>query len=81
MKNITIALDEATYRNARIAAARRDASVSALVKQYLITLAATEFPPREPAPELETLLNEIAQRHPAFTCRDNLPREALHDLP
>ena len=35
MKNITLALDEDTYRLARIAAARRDSSVSSLVKQYL----------------------------------------------
>jgi hypothetical protein len=79
MKNITIALDDATYRNARIAAARRDASVSALVKQYLITLATTEGTPREPTPELETLLSEIAKRHPGFSCRDNLPRDTLYD--
>lgn len=44
MKNITLALDEKTYRKARIAAARRDASFSSLVKQYLQTLAATEIP-------------------------------------
>ena len=30
MKNITLALDEETYRKARIAAARRDASLSAV---------------------------------------------------
>ncbi len=79
MKNITIALDDATYRNARIAAARRDASVSALVKQYLTTLAATEEPAHPPALELETLLEEIASRHPGFSCQDNLPREALYE--
>lgn len=79
MKNITIALDDATYRNARIAAARRDASVSALVKQYLISLATTEDTGREASLELETLLSEIAKRHPGFSCRDNLSREALYD--
>ena len=56
MKNITLSLDEETYRKARIAAARRDASVSSLVKQYLQTLAATEIPNEKPAPELDTLL-------------------------
>ena len=81
MKNITLALDENTYRMARIAAARRDASVSSLVKQYLQTLAATELAPHKPTPELETLLAEIASRHPNFTCRDNLSREALYESP
>jgi len=78
MRNITLALDEDTYRNARIAAARRDTSVSSLVKQYLQTLAATELAPQKPSDELETLLAEIASRHPGFSCRDNLSREALY---
>ncbi len=79
MKNITLALDDETYRMARIAAARRDASVSSLVKQYLQTLAATEVASEKPAPELETLLAEIASRHPNFSCQDNLSREALYE--
>ncbi|MCX6976415.1 MAG: DUF6364 family protein [Verrucomicrobia bacterium] len=79
MKNITLALDEETYRKARIAAARRDASVSSLVKQYLLTLADTEITLQKPAPELDTLLAEIASRHPGFSCRDNLSREALYE--
>lgn len=77
MKNITLALDDDTYRMARIAAARRDTSVSSLVKQYLQTLAAAEEAPEKPAHELETLLAEIASRHPNLSCRDNLSREAL----
>lgn len=79
MKNITIALDDTTYRNARVAAARRDASVSALVKRYLITLASSEEPPCEDKQELETLLHEITSRHPDFSCHDNLSRDALYD--
>jgi hypothetical protein len=79
MKNITLALDEETYRKARIAAARRDASVSSLVKQYLLTLVATEITIQKPTPELDTLLAEIASRHPGFSCCDNLPREALYE--
>ena len=79
MKNITLALDEDTYRKARIAAARREASVSSLVRQYLQTLAATEITIQKPAPELDILLAEIASRHPGFSCRDNLSREALYE--
>jgi hypothetical protein len=81
VKNITIALDDVTYRQARIAAARRDASVSALVKEYLIALASTEETARASTPELDGLLDEIARRHPGFACRDNLSREALHERP
>lgn len=39
MKNVTIALDDETHRNARIRAAELGTSLSALVKDYLTTLA------------------------------------------
>ncbi|MFO1522573.1 MAG: hypothetical protein U1F77_07230 [Kiritimatiellia bacterium] len=79
MKNITIALDDETYRKARIAAAQRDASVSALVKKYLVSLVEEGPAPRDLKQEQESLLDSLWQRHPGFTCTENLPREALHD--
>lgn len=39
MKNVTITLDDETHRKARIKAAERGTSLSALVKQYLTDLA------------------------------------------
>jgi hypothetical protein len=38
MKNITVSIDEETYRRARVAAAERDTSVSRLVREYLESL-------------------------------------------
>ena len=38
MKNVTLALDDDTYRRARITAAERNQSVSALVRGYLRSL-------------------------------------------
>ncbi len=38
MKNITVSVDEETYRRARMKAAERDTSVSALVRQFLTDL-------------------------------------------
>ena len=38
MKNITVSIDEGTYRLARIRAAELDTSVSALVRGYLMSL-------------------------------------------
>ena len=38
MKNVTIALDDETHRNARIRAAELGTSLSAMVKNYLTTL-------------------------------------------
>ena len=40
MKNITVSVDERTYRKARIRAAELDTSVSALVRDYLNALVA-----------------------------------------
>ncbi|HMP72301.1 MAG TPA: DUF6364 family protein [Kiritimatiellia bacterium] len=79
MKNITIALDDQTYRKARIVAAQRDASVSALVKKYLLSLTEESPPPRDLKQEQETLLDAIWQKHPGFTAAENQAREALHE--
>ena len=35
MKNITVSVDDETYRQARIIAAERGTSVSAMVREYL----------------------------------------------
>ena len=42
MKNITVSVPEDVYRRARVAAAERDTSVSALVAGYLQQVAAGE---------------------------------------
>jgi hypothetical protein len=76
MKNITVAVDDETYRNARIRAAELDTSVSALVKRYLVELGAgeTEFQ------RLERLEREMRKRVPrGFSAADNLTRDQLHD--
>ncbi len=75
MKNITVSLDDDTYRRARIVAAQRDTSVSALVKRYLTELTAGES-------ESERLKREeraLRERIEAFRAADRLPRDALHD--
>ncbi len=49
MKNVTIALDDATHRKARIRAAELGTSLSALVKDYLNGLAAEGEPASAPS--------------------------------
>lgn len=44
MKNITLSVDEAVYRAARVEAARRNASVSAVVRAYLEAFAKGRAP-------------------------------------
>lgn len=38
MKNITLKIDDKTYQNARVRAAERSTSVSAMVREYLQSL-------------------------------------------
>jgi hypothetical protein len=56
MRNITISIDDETYRRARLWAAERDTSVSAIVKCILTTLPArmTSKPVPAPPPPHET---------------------------
>jgi hypothetical protein len=78
VKNITIAIDDETYRRARVVAAERDASVSSLVRDYLVSLASQRRAARDPKQEQEELLDSIWRRHPKFTASDNLSRHDLH---
>jgi plasmid stability protein len=75
MKNITVALDNETYRKARIRAAELDTSVSAVVRKYLTQFAEGES-------RFERLKKqEEAVRAPIdeFTAEDRLSRDELHD--
>ena len=74
MKNITVSLDDEVYRQARIRAAERDTSVSAMVRQFLVGLAAEES-------EADRLKREEARLRDsirAFTAADRVDRDALH---
>jgi hypothetical protein len=82
MKNITVSIDDETYRRSRIKAAEAGTSVSALVKSFLTALADgrvadTEFD-RLQGLQDETLAG-IRARGEGLRAADNLPRDALHD--
>lgn len=74
MKNITVALDDQTYRRARIVAAERGTSVSALVKQFLASLARTGDE-NERLKQAEALLREGITE---FRAGDRLSRDELY---
>ena len=74
MKNITVSLDDETYRQARMVAARRDTSVSALVERFLLELASG-------VTETERLKLEeraLRERNTTFRASDRLSRDDLH---
>jgi len=74
VKNITVALDDQTYRRARIVAAERGTSVSALVKQFLASLARTGDE-NERLKQAEALLREGITE---FRAGDRLSRDELY---
>jgi len=74
MKNITVTVDDETYRKARVKAAERDTSVSALVKNFLTELAVGESNTERLKREERALRERIG----AFRAANRLPREDLH---
>jgi hypothetical protein len=74
MKNITVSVQEEIYRRARIRAAERDTSVSALVKGFLIELASEE----PDAQRLEREERELREHIRAFRAGNRLSRDDVH---
>jgi plasmid stability protein len=75
MKNITVSVDDETYRRARIKAAERDTSVSGMVREFLNGVAGeeTEFE------RLEQKELELRKRIKEFSGSDRLSRDEIHD--
>jgi plasmid stability protein len=75
VKNITVSVDDETYRRARIRAAERDTSVSALVRQFLVDLAGN----REEFERLKRLERTVRERITGFSASERLTRDELYD--
>ena len=75
MKNITVSVDDETYRRARVKAAEQDTSVSALVKGFLTVLAEDE----SDAERLRREERALRARIKAFRAADRLPRDEAHE--
>jgi plasmid stability protein len=75
MKNITVTVPDDVYRTARIRAAERGTSVSALVGEYLRSLSGrgAEFS------RLEAQQKRVQREIERFRASDRLDREQLHD--
>jgi hypothetical protein len=75
VKNVTVSVPDDVYRAARVAAAQRDTSVSALVVRYLERLSGRmdEFA------RLEALQREVQAEIGEFQAGDRLSRDEVHD--
>ena len=86
MKNITVTVDDETYRSARIRAAELDTSVSAMVREYLRLLSVRQLEDARSetaGQRRDRLLREVIQdfdaRGMALRVADQLSREELFD--
>lgn len=89
MKNITVAVDDATYRRARIRAAELDTSVSALVREFLRRLSggrpaghsmeAEQKPHEQYETRLDDLFADWDARGIGLRGHDRLTRDEVHD--
>jgi len=75
MKNITVSLDEDIYRRARMVAAERDTSVSALVRQFLNNLGSGESTNER----LKRQERALRERITDFDGSDRMSRDELHE--
>ena len=74
MKNITVSVDDETYRRARIKAAEHDTSISALVRKFLVELAGSE----SDIERLKRQERELRERIRSFRAGDRLSRNEVH---
>jgi plasmid stability protein len=75
MKNITVTVPDEVYREARVRAAERGSSVSALVGEFLRSLADRE----SEFARLEARQRAVQQRIQRFRAGDRLSRDAVHE--
>lgn len=75
MKNLTVAVPDDVYRQARVRAAEQGTSVSALVAQFLQGLSArdSEFT------RLTALQRDVQAEITRFRAGDRLERDQVHD--
>jgi hypothetical protein len=75
VKNITLSVPDDVYRDARIRAAERGSSVSALVAEYLRSLSDREAE----FDRLEAQQHQVQREIDRFSARDRLDRDEIHD--
>jgi hypothetical protein len=75
VKNVTVSVPDDVYREARIRAAERGTSVSALVSDYLRSLAGEAAERARLEAQQRRIMSEIK----GFSARDRLDRDAIHE--
>ncbi|MCE9582240.1 MAG: hypothetical protein K8T20_07090 [Planctomycetes bacterium] len=76
MKNITLAVDDQTWKAARIAAAERGKSLSALVREFLQGLRPSRDTHKDDVRRMFAAMDAVKS---PFSAGDRLSRDKVHD--
>ena len=79
MKHITVTVEDALYRRARIRAAALDTTVTGLVRAYLVREAGTPSTFARLEQQQDAMLNEIMRTSRGFSAARRLARDQAHD--
>jgi hypothetical protein len=79
MKNITLSVDDEVYHSARVEAARRHTSVSALVRTFLVALPAGGAAADAEVAERNRLMEALLRRTAHFRVGRKPTREEMHE--
>jgi hypothetical protein len=79
MKNITVTVGDDIYHKARVRAAERKSTISALVKDFLTKIVEEETSFERMKREEDGLRQNMRQEGFIFSAEDRYSREDLHD--
>jgi plasmid stability protein len=79
MKNITVSVDDEIYHRARVRAAERRTSLSAIVREILIELAAEETEAERLSRQEDEIVLRLRERGSGYSAARRLTREEIHD--
>jgi 4'-phosphopantetheinyl transferase EntD len=79
MKNITVSVQDEVYHRARVRAAERKTSVSAIVRNILVDLAAEETEFARMKRQEDEIIARLRKRKAGFSAGRRLTREEIHD--
>ena len=79
MKNVTVSLDEDTYRRARLKAAERGRSLSSLVRDYLQDLGSGETREERRRKQLRELFARMDAKGTGIRASEIMTRDEIYD--
>lgn len=79
MKNITVTVDDDLYYRARVRAAERRSTVSAMVREFLLRIVEESSAFEILQREQNELIERIQAAHAGLAASDRLGRDEVHD--